>query len=267
MASGTGSGSTTGSTTGSTSTSTESTSADPSSSSTTEPTGCWREVEGDLFVAEDSNLDELSDLMSVSGTLYIAIGNQPREDLSFLGCLGRVGSLHLEASEHLRSTAGMAQLSELPWLEVSGYSSLSAIEGLDLLTEIGTIVIQEGHAIELIDLPTIRSVKHLSIGECSWGGGAPAPEPPGPLTSLGGFASLESLEGVSVYGQPSLVDVSVLDALIANGAPPPTSASFWGNVSLAHDEIVMKLEALGVTDYYLCGNLGDAEPCDCPPTG
>ncbi len=206
-------------------------------------------------------------MVSVSGTLTIWFESQAPEDLSFLECLETVGFLlDFGQAENLRSTAGMTRLSHLGNLRVTEGSSLAAIEGLNGLSEIGNISIDPNHAIERIDLPTVRSLKQLSIGGCGWGGGAPAPQPPGPLTSLGNFESLESLEGISIYGQPSLVDVSVLEALIANGAPPPTGASFGGNVSLSHDEIVAKLEALGVTDYHLCGNLGDAEPCDCPPT-
>jgi hypothetical protein len=262
-ASGTGTGSTS-------SASTESTSTDTSSSSTTgsttETTGCWREIDGDLIVNADSVVDELRDVKSVRGEVTINMGDLAQEDLSFLECLESADTLALGWNTHLRTTAGMMRLGALKSIRGPAQGAPLVLEGFDGLTELEWIEIDAGHTIEHIELPTIRSVKHFSIGGCEWGRGASPPQPPGPLTSLGNFESLESLEDLSIYGQPSLVDVSILDALIANGASPPAGASFGGNVSLPHDEIVTKLEALGVADYYLCGNLGDAEPCDCPPT-
>lgn len=267
-ASGTATGSTTGSTTSSTtsSTSTESTGADVSSSSTTgsttEPTGCWREIDGDLIVDANTVLDDLRNIKSVTGTVLITMKEQPQEDLSFLECLESAHSLDFGESTYLRTTAGMTRLSSLTSIRGGGDGAPQVLEGFEGLTVLETISIDQGHAIERIDLPTIQQLTNLWIGGCNWGNGPP-PEPPGSLTSLGNFESLEYLKTMAIYGNASLADASVLDSLIANGAPPPIGAGFVGNASLPSDEIIAKLETLGVTDYHLCGNLGD-KPCACP---
>lgn len=86
--------------------------------------------------------------------------------------------------------------------------------------------------------------------------------PPGPLTSLAGFDSLEYLEELTVEGNPSLTDVAILDDLIANQAPPLVTVSFRDDVSLSTAEVVAKLDVLGVGASSFCGNLGE-DPCMC----
>ncbi|HNI35927.1 MAG TPA: hypothetical protein PLV93_11030, partial [Microthrixaceae bacterium] len=183
-ASGTGTGSTTGSTTSSTST--ESTSAQASSSSTTgsttESTGCWRDIDGDLVVRADSVLDELRDIKSVTGRVLVMLEGQPQEDLSFLECLESADSLDFGESTYLRTTAGMTRLNSLGSIRGGGDGSPQVLEGFEGLTELDTISIDAGHAIERIDLPTIQRLTNLWIGACDWGTESP-PQPPGSLTS------------------------------------------------------------------------------------
>lgn len=226
------------------------------------PTGCWREIEGDLAVYADTNLDELRDVRSVSGRVLIAMDDRLQEDLSFLECLESADSLELVRNASLRTTAGMTRLTSLETIRVVGSGAPLVLEGFDGLSELDVIDLDHHHTVERVELPTIERLRALWIGGCDWGTDAP-PEPPGSLTSLGNFASLESLEGMSIFGQASLTELSVLDVLIANGAPPPEGVSLMGNVSLSSEEMLAKLEMLGVTNYKLCGNLGD-ELCTCP---
>jgi len=65
----------------------------------------------------------------------------------------------------------------------------------------------------------------------------------------------------------TLTDVSILDALVANGAPPLEVAQFVRNTSIPESEILERLAILGAEQVNVCGNLDGipcAEPCGVP---
>ncbi|MBX7079768.1 MAG: hypothetical protein K1X88_11310, partial [Nannocystaceae bacterium] len=223
--------------------------------STTEMQGCWRHVEGGLVVGDESDLDELRNIVSVTGEFQIALQQNYQADLSFLECLESADMLFITGN--VRSTAGMVRLSTLRSLVVDAPSSLEVVEGLDGVDEIGAIILPLYHKVERLDLPSLRRLDKLSIGGCLMGQVTP---PPGPLTSLAGFDSLEYLEELTVEGNPSLTDTAILDDLIANQAPPLVDVSFLDNVSLSTADVVAKLDVLGVGTSSFCGNLGE-DPC------
>lgn len=228
-----------------------------SSGTTTEMEGCWRHIEGDLLVEDESDLDELRNVVSVTGELQIGLQKNFQDDLSFFECLESVDTLFITGN--VRSTAGMVRLSTLRNLVVYLPSSLEVIEGLDGVTEMGVILLPLYHGVERIDFPSLRRLDKLLIGLCLEG---QVTTPPGPLTSLAGFDSLEYIEELDVKGNPSLTDAAILDALIANHAPPLVDVAFLDNASLSTAEVVKKLDILGVENSSFCGNLGE-KPCMC----
>lgn len=248
----------TSSSSSSTTTSSESTTAAESSSGV--PSPCWREIDGNLDVDENTDLAELADVRVVTGFLDIRLGDSPQEDLSFLGCLESAFLLDVSNSYNLVSTRGMVNLSELGNLTVGlDVPSLVAVEGFDAITEIDLISLR-GASLMNVEFPALRIARTINYPGCDISDGGP------PLESTGVFDSLESLEFLNVGGQVALTRITVLDALIANGAPSPERVEIVNNPMLPADEVEAQLIALGVPDEasVVCGTLGE-ELCKCPP--
>jgi hypothetical protein len=231
-------------------------------SSSGTPSGCWREIEGDLVVNENTDLAGLADLRIVTGFLTIALEDSPPQDLSFLECLESARLIDISNSYNLVSTRGMVNLRELGSLRL-GYElgSLVAIEGFDAITEMDSILI-DGASLQTVEFPGLRVARTITYPGCDISDGG------APLTSTGVFDSLESLQFLNVYGQVALTRVTILDALIANGAPSPERVEIVNNPMLPTDDVEAQLIELGVPDEDsgVCGNLGE-ELCTCPQGG
>ncbi len=151
----------------------------------------------------------------------------------------------------------MAQLNELGALYV-GCGNLGALEGLGQVRELDWVQLV-GLPRSHISLPNVERIGTAMFGPC-----ADKPFETGP-TSLGEFDSLIEVEKLYVYSMGTLTDVSILDALIANGAPPLRVAQFQRNVQVPESEILEKLQVLGAESSVVCGNK-DGAPCEqCPP--
>jgi hypothetical protein len=237
-------------------------SASDSGSSTEPPGACWREIEGDLVVDENTDLAGLADLRVVTGVLTIALRDAPQQDLSFLECLESALLIDITSSYNLVSTRGMVNLGELGNLKIgpSELGSLIAVEGFEGITEISGLSIS-GASITMVEFPALRVARTITYPGCDISDGGP------PLTSTGAFDRLESLDGLYVGGQTALTRVTVLDALVANGAPPPASVEIINNPMLPTDEVQTQLAAFDAPPDFavVCGNLGE-ELCKCPPT-
>jgi hypothetical protein len=231
--------------------------SDSATTTAAEPEGCWREIEGDLRVDAESDWSEIAQVRSVSGIVRLDLRDANLPDLSVLACLERAGLLEFISCGDLPTTAGMAQLNELGALYV-GCGNLGALEGLGQVRELDWVQLV-GLPRSHISLPNVERIGTAMFGPC-----ADKPFETGP-TSLGEFDSLIEVEKLYVYSMGTLTDVSILDALIANGAPPLRVAQFQRNVQVPESEILEKLQVLGAESSVVCGNK-DGAPCEqCPP--
>jgi hypothetical protein len=229
------------------------------SSSTGMQTGCWRHVVGDLVVDDNADLELLGQVVSVDGIVYIDFEGLGLEDLSSLGCLERAGGLQLHRCIGMTSTAGMLQLVQLGGLLVEGSCIPSLIGGFDGLTELGALTLDNPKA-SRVEFPTLERINIITYGWCS-----DSPDTDSPLVSFGAFDSLAEVEQLWVFSMATITDLTILDALIANGAPPLKDARFQKNISIPEAEIIEKLDLIGTESRQVCGNLEGA-PCEqCPP--
>lgn len=83
----------------------------------------------------------------------------------------------------------------------------------------------------------------------------------------GAFDSLEEVDAALISGNVALTRLSFLDALLANGAPPPSALSIHHNPMLPEAEVITQIEALGGPTTGVCGNRDSVVPedqCTCP---
>jgi hypothetical protein len=233
--------------------------SDSATTTAAEPDGCWREIEGDLRVDSASDWSEIAQVRSVSGAVVLDLSEVELTDLSVLGCLERAAILDFYACGDLPTTNGLVHLNELGALHVGfGCRDLGALEGLGQVRELDWVQLV-GLPRSHISLPNVERIGTAMFGPC-----ADKPFETGPA-SLGEFDSLIEVEKLYVYSMGTLTDVSILDALIANGAPPLRVAQFQRNVQVPESEILEKLQLLGAESSVVCGNK-DGAPCEqCPP--
>jgi hypothetical protein len=227
--------------------------------STGEPGTCWREVDGDFWIRDSTDLAEVAELRRVSGTIYIDLEDSAWPDMSALGCLEEAGGIMFLGCNGLPTTMGMSRLERLLSIVVR-CSTLQVVEGFDGLDELWELEITAPNP-QRISLPTLTRIEHVWYGACHDGAFD------GALTSFGEFDSLASVDHLFVYSNGPIADLSILDALIANGAQPLQNAHFVRNPELPEAEILEKLEIIGAESINVCGNM-DGVPCDeCPVPG
>jgi hypothetical protein len=233
--------------------------SDSATTTAAEPEGCWREIEGDLRIDASSDWSEIAQVRSVSGIVRLDLRDANLPDLSVLACLERAALLEFISCGDLPTTAGMAQLNELGALYVGfACGNLGALEGLGQVRELDSVQLY-GLPRSHITLPNVERIGSAMFGPCF-----DAPVETGP-TSLGTFDSLIEVDKLYINSMGTVTDMSILDALIANGAPPLDFAQFQRNVQVPESEILEKLQVLGAESSVVCGNK-DGAPCEqCPP--
>ena len=263
---GTASGTGGGAETGSSGLSASETSAD----GTTEEDPCVEVIEGDYRVNFDG-LDALRHVRKVTGRLSF-ISNEA-EDLSALACLEEVGGLFIASNAKLRSLEGLDRLTSVSGvlLAPSGLISIVAnpaletLAGLESLREVGQVFVHENPVLTSVNLDHVERIGDLSLGGCVMDSSTSFTDGDNPsLTSIEGFASLQSVGVLSINGQSSLTSIAGLQALAERGVSFDV-AEFRFNPSLDVAEIDAFIAASGASPHVCVP--GDEETCMCPPAG
>lgn len=239
------------------------TTSEDSGAGTTGPLEPCSEVhEGDLVVGASTDLASLANLGRVTGGLEIFRLSPDQQDLSFLSCLHTADlGLHIRANDHLESTRGLVNLRQIGNLVIDSNLRLREIVDLDKIETLGLLWVHTNSSLEEIHLESIHTISFMHIGYCE------LEEPSAyhdALTNLKGFDSLADVRNIIVNGNEALMSADLLDALASNGGPPPFSVQFKFNPLLPEALIHDKLDALGVPNRTVCGNLDGDPECFCP---
>lgn len=239
------------------------TTSEASGTGTTESLEPCSEVhEGDLWVGENTDLASLANLGRVTGTLEIFMGSRDQQDLSFLPCLHTADAgIDIKYNQHLESTRGLVNLKDIGNLSIEQNPHLREIVGFEQIEALGLFVLRSNHSLEELHFDSLHTVNFMEIGLCML-------EKPSAfhlaLTNLKGFNSLAEVPTLIVDGNEALMSADLLDALASNGGPPPFSVQFRFNPLLPEALIHDKLDALGVPNRTVCGNLDGDPECFCP---
>jgi len=239
------------------------TTSEASGTGTTEPLEPCSEVhEGDLWVGEKTDLAPLANLGRVTGTLEIFMGSRDQQDLSFLPCLHTADAgIDIKYNQHLESTRGLVNLKEIGNLSIEQNPRLREVVDFEKIETLGLFSLQDNRSLEELHFDSLHTIKFMVIGLCQL-------EKPSAyhdaLTNLKGFNSLADVRTLNVNGNEALMSADLLDALASNGGPPPFSVQFKFNPLLPEALIHDKLDALGVPNRTVCGNLDGDPECFCP---
>lgn len=125
--------------------------------STGEPGTCWREVDGDFWIRDSTDLAEVAELRRVSGGIYIDLEDSVWPDMSALGCLEEAGGIMFLGCNGLPTTMGMSRLERLLSIVVR-CSTLQVVEGFDGLDELWELEITAPNP-QRISLPTLTRIE------------------------------------------------------------------------------------------------------------
>lgn len=260
-----------------------------SSSPTSSANDACNEIyEGDLIVAEFADagrLEDLADVGVVTGHLVIEHAND-LVDLRTLSCIREVGlALWINDNERLESLQGLEQLEYVgradepgTWgVTVGNNPVLTTLGGLSGLRETGLLLVNGNASLTSVSLDGIERLSSLALGSCLDQEGGPgvdledvvAGDNP-MLTTIDGFASLQSLGQLSLTGQSALVSLAGLTerALAHDACVWPSTvgnvhrAKFRYNESLEVVEIEAFSRAAGI-EAESCGNVGSEPECSC----
>lgn len=150
-------------------------------------------VVGDLRIKQSSlsNLDSLSRLRSVSGTLEIS-ANVQLEDVKGLSRLSSVGALEVRDNRELDSLSGLERLQSAASVVISGNPELETLQGLQQLEHVQSLSLERNGIYETIGLERLSEVGSLVIRD--------NPR----LISLRGFKGLRRATSIDIQRNPRL---------------------------------------------------------------
>jgi hypothetical protein len=150
-------------------------------------------VTGDLRIMQSrlTNLDALSRLRSVSGTLEIS-DNAQLEDLHGLSQLSHVGALEVHGNADLDSLTGLENLRSAASVSIADNAELENLKGLEGLAYIQDLRIEHNGIHDTVGLNNLSAVGILVIKGNS------------KLISLSGFKGLKRAELVQIQHNPLL---------------------------------------------------------------
>ena len=232
--------------------------------STTGTDVCSGVYDGDLLVAESTDIDTLVGIGSVTGNLQIYMKGKEVEDLSFLACLQSVGGdIVISRNDNLVSTAGPTMLSSYGSLMISRNPQLREVSGFGGSPKIADLWLYDNPLLENVQLAGAEEIGLMRIGQCN--GDKPWAHHLA-LEALEGFSNLKGVDTVFVEGNESLVSLGFLESIVENGGTPPRAAVVRRNPKLSQAEVVSQLSALGVEIVDVCGNagwIGEEDECIC----
>ncbi len=240
------------------------TTAEAPTGGTTEPLEPCSEVyEGSLYIGPDTDLASLANLGRVTEVLTIALAKREQPDLSFLPCLHTVDLLlQIDYNLTLETTAGLVNLKKIGGLWIWNNPVLLEVTGFGQIEEVGLLSLRSNHTLKEIHLESLHTVQSLEIGYCEH-------EKPSAyhlaLADLKGFSGLTDVPSIVINGNEALMSVDLFNALASNGGPPPSSAEVRFNPLLPETLVHEKLDALGVKNREVCGNMKGDPECFCPP--
>lgn len=248
--------------------------------------GCPENIlDGDVDVSSALTLEELRDVTHIRGALAVT---GPLSTLEPLGCLRFIdGTLRIQGTSELRTLKGLEGLETTYDITISENLELESTVGfgvrevLDIEDPYATssIRIRQNPKLSEVRFDNLEHLEYLGLGGCFANGEAPDGTPNNELLGnsvlsrldagvLPELASVEDDFGISITGYSELVSINGLVASAAGIAGGRYFLTVEENRRLDIAEVEVQWAAAGQSrGLFTCGNLGEAEQCDCPPGG